>query len=298
MEGAGGVGGLLATWHQGSVYYPCLDGNGNVGGHYAASGPQAGKLVARYDYDAFGNRITNTGPEVELCPFGFSTKYRDEETGMLYYGYRYYSPEMGRWISRDPIGEEGGVNLYGFVNNNPANLIDSLGNAPMGWPVLPPPGYPPSILPGGYGDGPGEGFIVVVAFVTIFTPIPGDEVAVGSMIGGWVVKQVISKGGQVVAQGSKCCRAVKVVVEKMVKKVKGRNPKDYTEETRDALSDAFKGGYHPSKLNNVSTAELQNALDKLKDGLDKLKGNPRNPEKQICDFEKRIELVNDVLNNR
>jgi peptidoglycan hydrolase CwlO-like protein len=49
---------------------------------------------------------------------------------------------------------------------------------------------------------------------------------------------------------------------------------------------------------NVSTSELQKALDKLKDGLDKLKANPKNPEKQICDFEKRIELLNDVLNNR
>jgi RHS repeat-associated protein len=127
MEGAGGVGGLLATWHQGSVYYPCLDGNGNVGGHYAASGPQAGKLVARYDYDAFGNRITNTGPEVELCPFGFSTKYRDEETGMLYYGFRYYQPEMGRWLSRDPIGITGGLNLYGMVGNDPVNHTDKLG---------------------------------------------------------------------------------------------------------------------------------------------------------------------------
>jgi RHS repeat-associated protein len=83
--------------------------------------------VARYDYDAFGNRITNTGPEVELCPFGFSTKYRDEETGMLYYGFRYYNPETGRWLNRDPIGERGGINLYAFCSNDSVNRFDPFG---------------------------------------------------------------------------------------------------------------------------------------------------------------------------
>jgi len=47
-----------------------------------------------------------------------------------YYGYRYYNPEMGRWVNRDPIGERGGVNLYGFVFNSPVNFIDDLGQTP------------------------------------------------------------------------------------------------------------------------------------------------------------------------
>ncbi len=47
--------------------------------------------------------------------------------GLYYYGYRYYSPELGRWLSRDPIGEDGGLNLYGFVGNDPANLFDNIG---------------------------------------------------------------------------------------------------------------------------------------------------------------------------
>jgi len=45
----------------------------------------------------------------------------------VYYNYRYYSPELGRWLSRDPIGENGGWNLYGMVGNNPTNYIDLLG---------------------------------------------------------------------------------------------------------------------------------------------------------------------------
>jgi RHS repeat-associated protein len=60
-------------------------------------------------------------------PFQFSTKYTDAETGLIYYGYRYYNPNTGRWINRDPIAEKGGLNLYGFVNNNSACKFDNSG---------------------------------------------------------------------------------------------------------------------------------------------------------------------------
>src|SRR5689334_7907191 len=60
-------------------------------------------------------------------PIRFSTKYQDDDTGLLYYGYRYYNPSTGRWPNRDPIGEWGGVNLYGMVENNPISLIDYWG---------------------------------------------------------------------------------------------------------------------------------------------------------------------------
>jgi len=59
-----------------------------------------------------------------------STKPLDEESGFYYYGYRHYDPHTGRWPSRDPIGERGGVNLYGFVGNNGVNWIDLLGLEP------------------------------------------------------------------------------------------------------------------------------------------------------------------------
>jgi RHS repeat-associated protein len=61
-------------------------------------------------------------------PFRFSTKYQDDETDLLYYGYRYYNAGTGRWLSRDPAEEEmGGPNLYGFVLNSPVNEVDGLG---------------------------------------------------------------------------------------------------------------------------------------------------------------------------
>ncbi len=133
MQGAGGVGGLLMVRHGGQSYVPLMDGNGNVMGLQGLGGAKDGQTVARYDYDAFGNRITNTAPELgeDVCPFGFSTKLTDGETGLVYYGYRYYAPEVGRWVSRDPIGERGGLNLYGMCFNDPVNWYDYLGRDPI-----------------------------------------------------------------------------------------------------------------------------------------------------------------------
>lgn len=48
-------------------------------------------------------------------------------SGMRYYGYRFYSPELGRWLNRDPIEEMGGLNLYAFVDNAPLNDVDAFG---------------------------------------------------------------------------------------------------------------------------------------------------------------------------
>ena len=60
-------------------------------------------------------------------PYRLSTKYQDDETDLIYYGYLYYNPSTGRWPNRDPIGERGGMNLYGFVGNSPLNRVDRLG---------------------------------------------------------------------------------------------------------------------------------------------------------------------------
>ncbi len=57
----------------------------------------------------------------------YGTKYTDMESGLIYYGHRYYDPRQGRFINRDPIEEEGGINLYGFVGNNTVNRVDYLG---------------------------------------------------------------------------------------------------------------------------------------------------------------------------
>ena len=86
-----------------------------------------GAKSATYDYNAFGETIQSDGVAATANHFRFSTKYTDDETGLLYYGFRFYQPTTGRWLSRDPIEEQGGVNLYGMGANNPINRIDPLG---------------------------------------------------------------------------------------------------------------------------------------------------------------------------
>lgn len=121
-QGAGGVGGLLWTSLSTGSCAAAYDGNGNVLAWYDLA---SGGLSGEAEYGPFGEVLKNTAPAG--LPFGFSTKYRDVETGLNYYGFRYYNPSTGRWPSRDPIGERGGLNLYGMVNNNPVNHWDYLG---------------------------------------------------------------------------------------------------------------------------------------------------------------------------
>jgi RHS repeat-associated protein len=125
MQGAGGVGGLLSVQNSSVTAFPVYDGNGNVMAYTDAS---SGTLLASYEYDPFGRRIKSLGAQAESFPHRFSTKYEDSETGFLYYGYRYFDPETGRWPNRDPIEEEGGYNLYAFVGNDGINWWDYLGN--------------------------------------------------------------------------------------------------------------------------------------------------------------------------
>jgi len=67
-----------------------------------------------------------------------SPEFQRFGTGVIYYGYRYYDPQTGRWPSRDPIGEKGRINLYGFVGNNSLNYVDHLGLIPVdGWEEKP-----------------------------------------------------------------------------------------------------------------------------------------------------------------
>jgi RHS repeat-associated protein len=127
FEEAGGIGGLLVFADHvpatDTYHYPSYDGNGNVTGLVQSSGSPA----ALYEYSPFGELIRSTGPASRLNPFQFSTKYLDQETDLSYYGHRYYSASLGRWLNRDPIEEEDGPNVYAFVRNRPITLFDILG---------------------------------------------------------------------------------------------------------------------------------------------------------------------------
>jgi RHS repeat-associated protein len=160
-QGAGTIGGILSASFGGttsvsSAFY-CYDANGNVTDLVGTNG----EFLAQYQYDPYGNTISKSGALADVNPFRFSTKYLDAETGLYYYGYRFYNPEIGRWASRDPSSEKGGLNLYGTVWNSPIRYADPLGLAPQlcgidsnGMPIYcddPPPCHghcPPPTDPG------------------------------------------------------------------------------------------------------------------------------------------------------
>ena len=123
FQGAGGVGGLLAVNRVSSTMaYPTFDGNGNITEYLDATGG----VLAHFEYDPFGNTVVSTDYDNSFA-YRFSTKPIDQATGWYYYGYRWYDPLTGRWPSRDPIEEQGGVNLYGLVKNDPICRYDILG---------------------------------------------------------------------------------------------------------------------------------------------------------------------------
>lgn len=84
-----------------------------------------GVVRARYSFDPYG-RITKVSGDLE-ADFGFTGFYRHQASGLSLTMYRAYDPELGRWPSRDPLGESAGINLYAFVANDPINRVDPLG---------------------------------------------------------------------------------------------------------------------------------------------------------------------------
>jgi len=160
LSKGGGIGGLLTLSQGAGAYSYLYDGKGNVAAVLDASGATA----ATYGYDAFGGQTEELSTFEQ--PFGFSTKPYEQETGLVYFGYRYYMPQVGAWVSRDPLGEIPGsavsasgslrgyggyyppvgffwpasaerarlslelydnVNLYNYALNSPPNFVDPKG---------------------------------------------------------------------------------------------------------------------------------------------------------------------------
>ena len=99
------------------------DGNGNVVS--LSDGTQT--VVASYRYDPFGNTMAATGTLAAANTYRFSSKDVNPAFGLYYYGYRWYAPGLQRWVNRDPVGENGGINLYAVVRNSPLTYRDALG---------------------------------------------------------------------------------------------------------------------------------------------------------------------------
>ena len=123
LDGAGGIGGFLAQTDEITTYYLHPDVSGNVGYVSDASGT----IVGTNRYAPFGSLISRIGAFEGR--YMFSSKEWEPAVGLYYYGYRFYSPSLGRWLSRDPLGEQADPlhNLYRFVGNNPLNYVDPYG---------------------------------------------------------------------------------------------------------------------------------------------------------------------------
>ena len=152
MQGAGGIGGLLArTDGNGSTFYHA-DGNGNV----TALVNSSGTVVAKYLYDSFGNTLGMWGSLAAGNTYRYSSKEVDLRSGAYYYGYRWYQPNLQRWVNRDPLGdkkekailvvnlsEQGiqtyfgnkpietqiGANVFEFARNDSEDMVDFFGLA-------------------------------------------------------------------------------------------------------------------------------------------------------------------------
>jgi len=144
LEGAGGIGGLLARTDndaQQTAFYHA-DGNGNI--TMLINSYQA--VVAKYLYDAFGNTLSLSGPIANANLYRFSSKEAHQNSGLVYYLYRYYDPNLQRWPNRDPIQDnptlplqdsvplerEFDQNLYTFDYESPLDFIDVDGEGVIG----------------------------------------------------------------------------------------------------------------------------------------------------------------------
>jgi len=87
---------------------------------------QSGTVVQRYAYSSFGKIESQLSPNF-LQSYTYTARELDAETGLYYYRARYYDGSMGRFLQNDPIGFSGGINLYGYVGNNPVGRIDPYG---------------------------------------------------------------------------------------------------------------------------------------------------------------------------
>jgi RHS repeat-associated protein len=102
-----------------SLYY-AQDHLGSV----IATTDSAGNILGSAEYTAYGRTLSQSGTQAD---FGYAQMYRHGATGLYLTHYRPYDPDTGRWLARDPIEEDGGLNLYAYVGNNPVTGTDFTG---------------------------------------------------------------------------------------------------------------------------------------------------------------------------
>ena len=108
---------------SGTAYYYVKDQLGSVT-HLVTN---TGTVASQYSYDPYGNKTTVSGTVVS--DIGYAGYFYHAVSGLDFAMYRAYYATHARWLNRDPIGEAGGINLYGYVGGNPLSRIDRFGLA-------------------------------------------------------------------------------------------------------------------------------------------------------------------------
>jgi uncharacterized protein (TIGR02594 family) len=130
-----GVDEPLVMVQGGEKYFYHQNRLGNV----VAITDSTGTVKERYEYDPYGkvSILDGEGNALESSSIGNPITYTgqryDADTGLYYYKNRYYSPKLGRFLSKDPLGMIDGPNLYAYVNNDPTNWVDPMGTTIMEW---------------------------------------------------------------------------------------------------------------------------------------------------------------------
>ena len=160
---------VVAT--EGVTYYLVYDQVGSL----RVVADSIGNMVKRIDYDSFGNIIAETNSDLKI-PFGFAGGLHDRDTGLVRFGYRDYDPDVGRWTAKDPILFAGGdTDLYGYVLNDPVNMIDPEGLIKWG-----------AVIKGG-------GAVIFGGFMVYGGAILGVPAAIGGSASlGWGVTELVS----------------------------------------------------------------------------------------------------------
>ena len=127
-----GIDRLLAVKIGSRTYTALTDVQGTVWGY----ADESGNIVARWTYDAWGNVLSEevdvSAAELRAVRYRFQGRERSAATGLTNFRMRWYDAVTGRWLSKDPIGLSGGLNLYAFCGDDPIDFLDPVGLAHVG----------------------------------------------------------------------------------------------------------------------------------------------------------------------